>query len=122
MNDIVIIVTGSRKWHRPDRVHLILDSYMPRTVVEGNCTTGAALHARQWLAQHGIPTRSYTMDRRHGKDAERVRNAIMLREWCRHPNVRVIGFPLPGGTWTQDCMQQALALGMLVENYGEVQL
>jgi hypothetical protein len=119
-NDVIIIVTGSRKWHRPDRVHLILDSYMPRLVVEGNCPTGADQHARQWLARHGLPTRSYTADwRRYGDRAGFIRNGIMLHEWCRFPNVRVCAFPLPDGSGTQDCMAQARALGMIVEDYGE---
>jgi hypothetical protein len=119
-NDLVIIVTGSRKWTRQDRVWLILDSYMPRMVVEGNCPRGADLHARQWLAKMGLPTRSYSADwDRWGKRAGMIRNGRMLRDWCHFPNVRVCAFPLPDGRGTQDCMEQARALGMIVEDYGE---
>ncbi len=121
-NDIVIIVTGSRHWNKPWRVHTILDSYMPRIVVEGNCPTGADLHARQWLRQHGLPTRSYTADWSLGNKGGPMRNARMLNDYCRHENALVIAFPVDGGRGTQDCVYQALELGMRVENYGDVQL
>lgn len=119
-SDVIIIVTGSREWRRPDRVHLILESYMPRLVIEGNCPTGADLHARMWLGKMGLPTRSYTADwKRYGTRAGHIRNGIMLHDWRKFPNVRVCAFPLTQGDGTQDCMAQALALGMIVENYGE---
>ena len=118
-NDLVIIVVGSRKWRRPDRVHWILDSYMPRVVVETNAP-GAALHARQWLARHGLPSRSYTADWKfHGKLATQKRDDRMLEEWHRYHNVRVCAFPLKGDAETWYCMEAAVSLGVNVENYGE---
>lgn len=122
-NDIVIIVTGSRKWTRQDRVWLILDSYMPRTVVEGNCPTGADLHARQWCSRVGLHPKSYTAEwNRYGNKAGPIRNGRMLRDWMHFPDVRVIAFPTPDGSGTQDCVKQARALGIAVENYGDVKL
>lgn len=122
-NDLIIVVTGSRKWDKPWRVHTILDSYMPYMVVEGNCRTGADLHARQWLTMRGLQKRSYTADwDRLGKKAGPIRNRRMLLDYYLYPNVLLIGFPMAGGSGTQDCMRQALELGMRVENYGDVQL
>lgn len=120
-NDIVIIVTASRNWTRKDRVWLILDSYMPRTVVEGNCRTGGDLHARQWCEARGIRPRSYTADwHRLGKPAGPIRNGRMLRDWMHFPDVRVVAFPMEGGSGTQDCCRQARCLGIPVELYGDV--
>jgi hypothetical protein len=122
-NDIVIIVAASRRWTRKDRVWLILDSYMPRTVVEGNCRTGGDLHTRQWCEMRGLHSKSYTADwRRFGDGAGPIRNGRMLRDWMHFPDVRLIAFPMAGGSGTQDCMRQALELGMIVENYGDVRL
>lgn len=121
-SDVIVIVTGSRDWHKPWLVYGILDSYMPRIVVEGNCPTGADLHARQWLFKHGLPTRSYTAEWKvYGrKAAGPIRNRRMLNDYCRNPNVVVVAFPLPHGRGTQDCIYQARELGMYVENYGDV--
>ena len=121
--ELVIIVTGCRDWDKPWRVHWILDSYMSRHVVEGNCPTGGDLHARQWLANHGLPARSYTAEwKRYGRKAGHIRNGRMLWDYRNHPEVVVVGFPMAQGSGTQDCMRQALELGMTVENYGDVQL
>ena len=122
-DDLVIIVTGSRHYKKEWKVHAILDSYMPRIVVEGNCPTGADLYARRWCRLHGIHPRSYTADwKRYGLGAGPIRNGEMLRAWARWPNVRVIAFPVEGGRGTQDAIRQALALGMTVENYGDVEV
>ena len=117
-NDLVVIVVGSRKWERMDRVHLILDSYLPRVVVETN-GPGAAHHARLWVAQRGLITRSYTAHwSYYGRDAARRRDCQMLQEWRRHHNVRVCAFPLLGDTEVYFCMEEAMSLGINVENYG----
>lgn len=124
--DLVIIVTGGRTFSKPWRVHLILDSYMPTRVVEGGCPRGADLFARQWCVRHGLRTRSYPVTdddwKRYGKYAGIRRNGIMLRDWAKHPNVRVIAFPVEGGRGTQDCIYQARDLGLIVENYGDVEV
>lgn len=120
-SDVIIIVTGARDWSKPWRVHGILDSYMPRIVIEGNCPSGADLHARQWLFKRGLPTRSYTADwHSFGTGAGPIRNRRMLNDWYRNPNVILIGFPVPWGKGTQDCMSYGQSLGMKVENYGEL--
>lgn len=123
MSELVIIVTGSRKWTLIERVHTLLDSYEPTYVIEGNCPTGADLHARQWLVRQGKPTRSYTADwKRFGKAAGMIRNGEMLQAWRQHPNVLVLAFPMAEGRGTQDCVRQAWKLGMRVENFGSVEV
>jgi hypothetical protein len=118
---LVIIVTGSRVWDKPYRVHLLLDSYDPFIVVEGGCPSGADADARVWCRLRGMIPRTYPADwDRHGKPAGNIRNIEMIDAWKKHPNVRVIGFPQPNGTGTQHCMAYARSVGMTVEDYGDV--
>lgn len=121
--ELIVIITGARDYKNRWKLHTILDSLAPFRVVEGNCPTGADAFARQWLLLQGIPTRSYTADwNRYGLGAGNIRNGVMLRAYCRRPNVLVAAFPTVNSTGTIDCVNQARALGMLVENYGDIEV
>lgn len=118
----VVIVTGSRRLKEHWRVWWVLDQYQPRVVVEGNCPTGADAAARRWLHRQGRPTRSYTAKwNYYGKKAGMIRNGEMLRDW---PSACVLAFPSEGAEnkGTADCMRQAWALGMVVENFSNVEV
>jgi SLOG family YspA-like protein len=128
VDELIVIVTGGRDFTKPWRVDGILDSYHAQgkiVVVDGGCPTGADLFARQWVIKHGYRTRTHPANwRLYGDAAGPIRNGEMLRSWAHFPRVVVAAFPTRTGkgSGTQDCVNQARALGLTVENYGDVEI
>lgn len=107
---MTVIVTGGRKYADRARVYAELDRLDPTLVVEGGATGADAL-AAEWASERGVQVRAYYADwHQHGRAAGPIRNARML---AMHPTAIVLVFE--GGVGTADCVRQARAAGMEVQ-------
>ena len=104
-----VIVTGGRYFNDREAVFIILDILDPDIVIEGGAP-GADKLAHDWACLRGKKSHTYVADwDTHGKAAGPIRNNLMLSE---NRDARVIAFQ--GGAGTQNCIAQAIKLGMEV--------
>lgn len=123
---MIVVVTGGRDYADARRVHAELARLNAEhglvAVAHGDCPTGADAHAAAWAGPYddgGIehwrfPAAWEALGRRAGP----VRNGRMLRyvRGVRGEPCMVLAFP--GGAGTADCVRQARALGLRVEEVG----
>lgn len=117
-----VIVTGSRKWPDPGKVHfelgLIYTDHGPFTLVHGACATGADAAAHQWYDVAGRSLMCleflYRADwEKHGKKAGPLRNARMVKAGAD----LVLAFPHPAGSGTQHTIRLAEEAGIEVRTF-----
>lgn len=118
-----VIVTGSRAWPEPGRVHFELGALFcnngPFTLVHGACATGADAAAHQWYEVAGRTlgceeARFPASWEAYGRAAGPMRNAEMIRAGAD----LLLAFPLPSGRGTQQTISLALKANMPVRMYG----
>jgi hypothetical protein len=110
-----IIFTGSRKWAgiyaeaRAGEVLARLETFAvaigsPLVIVHGNYHEGLDAVVDRWAIRHGyVPEHFDAKWETYGLAAGPIRNQEMVdagADMC-------LGFPLPGGRGTQDCMNRA---------------
>jgi len=115
-----IIFTGSRKWTgvygeaRVGEVLINLEAFAavinsPLTIVHGACPEGLDAIVDRWAVRRGYEPERYPAKwSQFGKPAGFIRNQEMVdagADMC-------LGFPLPGGRGTQDCMNRAQLAGI----------
>lgn len=115
-----VIVTGSRAWPEPERVHeeltLLYLRHGPFVLVHGACATGADAAAEHWFAvagdKLGCTEVAHPADwEQFGKRAGPLRNAQMVKAGAD----LVLAFPLPGGKGTQHTIELARLAGIPVQ-------
>lgn len=117
-----VIVTGSRKWPDPRKVHFELGMVFMRNgafeLIHGACSTGADAAAHRWFEIAGtligcteqqFPAAWET----RGKAAGPERNKRMVEAGAD----LVLAFPLPEGSGTQHTMRLAREAGIPVREY-----
>lgn len=118
-----VIVTGSRAWPDPGKVHfelgLLFCERGPFTLVHGDCSTGADAAAHHWYEVAGATLgceeiRFPAPWEAHGRKAGPMRNAQMIAAG----GDLVLAFPLPGGRGTQHTISLAQSAGIPVKNLG----
>lgn len=125
-----ILITGSRKWRDRETIAWALESWRERVtddeivLFSGAADRGADLICEQEAKKLGFTVKRFPADW-HGPCTEYcrhkprkeggycpvkgiIRNGEMVAEG---PDV-CLGFPLPGGTGTQDCMRKAVKAGV----------
>ncbi len=117
--DLCVIVTGSRKWGKRQRIVDDLDfirlSGRFEMLLHGANPNGADMVADQWGEDHpGAPIMlRFPADwSSFGSRAGPIRNLQMLHyatDWCADNDGRmlVLAYPLPGGKGTQGMMDMA---------------
>lgn len=125
-----ILITGSRKWRDREVIAWALQSWKDRilddeiVLISGAADRGADLICEQEAAKLGFAVKRVPADWygpcteycRHKPRPEGgycpvkgvIRNSEMV---AMEPDV-CLGFPLPGGTGTQDCMKKAAKAGI----------
>lgn len=116
-----VIFTGSRNWsglqaeHRAHQVLNQLENFCniaidsPLVIVHGDCPTGLDAIVDRWALRRGyVAERHPARWDQFGKAAGPIRNQEMVNagaDMC-------LGFPLEGGSGTQDCMNRARLAGI----------
>ncbi|MFJ2176386.1 SLOG family protein [Streptomyces sp. NPDC087851] len=116
-----VVVTGSRKWARHNKVYSELSRYFfdhgPFHLIHGACATGADALAEQWFQVAGQYL-GCTIERfpaaweTRGKAAGPERNWRMVHHGV--PDL-VLAFPLPEGRGTQHTIKLAREAGIEVK-------
>lgn len=84
--------------------------YQGAFVIHGDCPTGVDAYVTNWCERHGVHyARCRALWSRLGKSAGPLRNGAMIRAF--EPNV-VLAFPAKTGSGTQDCITQAVGMGI----------
>lgn len=128
-----VLITGSRKWADGARVcgdlERELEIARPGTlyILHGACPTGADAFAADWLVRRadGVHVIGFPLPApwgEFGKGAGPRRNSEMvavLGSLRRMGAItRCIGYPMPGGRGTRDCMGKAGGFSHEVLNHG----
>lgn len=123
-----LLITGSREYGSPGRVWDTLESALAfcetvgdtLTVVVGDCPTGADLYARDFCEAHQVHC---SVGVAHwdafGKRAGPMRNRAMAQRVARVAPIETVACvaffePGAGNRGTQDCVDAALASGLIV--------
>jgi hypothetical protein len=105
-----IIITGGRDYADYIMVHDIIESLNPELIIQGGCPTGADRLAMDSASELEIDCITYEADwNKYGKSAGPIRNKLMCSE-----NTSAIVIAFPGGKGTENCIQEAVKLNMLV--------
>lgn len=113
MQGLKLIVCGGRDYADADKVWDTLDRIRHlkdiALIVQGDCPTGADLHARQWCSSAGVQYASVpALWDKLGRKAGPIRNGSMLTI----TKDGVVAFP--GGAGTSDMVRQATDAGVTV--------
>jgi SLOG family YspA-like protein len=113
-----VLVTGSRTWPDPARVHAALDTARERwpdmLVVHGACPRGADAMAHAWCLTAGVPVLCWPADwSRYGRAAGMRRNAAMVAEGA----VVCLAFIHHNSRGASHCAGLAEAAGIPVRRY-----
>lgn len=105
-----IIVTGGRYYKDYAMLDDVLNLFPQVSCIIQGGATGADLLAREYAKDNDIKCKTYDAEWDiHGKAAGPIRNRIMLKE-----NKDSIVIAFPGGKGTENCIQEAVKLNMII--------
>lgn len=114
---MIVLVTGSREFEDPVPVYRALNDALTngmRSIVVGDCPTGADHYARTWAGMMGVPCEMVRADwTRWGKAAGPLRNRRMVDVY-RPTACLAFFWPGAGNRGTTDCANYAEAQGVQV--------
>lgn len=117
---VTVMVTGSRDWGDEEKVHAELDRISSEAgfgkvrVLQGECPTGADLHARNWCELEARENVPYPPDPGRGRQGFLDRNLAMV---AAGPDV-VLAFLDPSSRGTWHAVTAAISAGIEVRCFG----